>query len=95
MDVSDSARLESEPLILHPQANIIPSFKNRQLMLATRHLPGQEVARRLELAFVDADICGIAVDALWDWVQAGGVTATATAEQSAVMEEINHNARLG
>ncbi|NBB36902.1 hypothetical protein Q1W70_08050 [Pseudomonas kielensis] len=45
------------------------------------------------LAFVEADICGIAVDALLDWVQAGG--ATAAAEQSAVMEEINHNAQLG
>jgi hypothetical protein len=38
----------------------------------------------LQLAFVDA---------LLDWVQAGG--ATAAAEQSAVMEEINHNAQLG
>ena len=62
-------------------------------MVATRHFPRQEAACCLQLAFVEADICGIAVDALLDWVQAGG--ATAAAEQSEVMEEINHNAQLG
>ena len=50
----------------------------------TSHVRKQRAACCLQLAFVDA---------LLDWVQAGG--ATAAAEQSAVMEEINHNAQLG